>query len=123
MSNDSNDPLKPQGHAIGFIDTPSACEGFVQALIQAGLPHSKILVLQGADGIHQWEQIMGGSLWGESAEDEFKNGIAELEAGHSVVAIEVLDSEEAARVGDISQRYGGHGFYHFGILTDTRLTA
>lgn len=119
---DNQDVPPVQGHAIGFMETAAAGDSLAQALIQAGFPAAKINLFHGPDGIEHWEQMMKGSLWGESAEKVYHAGEADLQSGHSVIAVEVRDAIEAAKVADAAKKFGGHGFYHFGFLADTRLT-
>ena len=112
----------PQGHTIGFVDTPTACEAMTQALNQAGFSNANILVFQGEDGIHLLDHLLDGSLWGESAEECLRLGTEEFRVGHSAVCVKVHNDGEAANVAAISTQHGGHGIYHFGMLVDTRLT-
>lgn len=114
--------LKPPGHIIGFVDDDAAARSFVLTLMERGFSESQVAVFQGEAGIEQWTKMMEGSLWGESTEDVFKDGIAELQSGHSAIVIDVSDSQTAAGVADLARQMGGHGFYHFGVLVDTRLT-
>lgn len=111
------------GHTIGFVETKSACDALTQALNTAGFPDAKILVLHGASAIHLLESLLGGSLWGESAEEVLKQGTLQLGDGHVVVCVEVENANEAATVASVSTQHGGYSIYHFGLLIDTRLTA
>jgi hypothetical protein len=119
-THDDKQEMPPiQGHTIGFIDTS---DSLAHELIGAGFPGDKIQLFQGQDGLQRWEQMMKGSLWGESAEKVYHAGEAELQAGHSAIIVEVQDSDQAAVIAEAAKRFGGHGFYHFGYLADTRLT-
>lgn len=113
---------KLQGHTIGFVDTRAECEAMTQALNKAGFSNAAITVLRGEEEVHLLESLMGGSSWGESAEEVLKQGTIELRSDHSVVCIEVQNADEAATVAEVSTQCGVHGIYHFGILVDTRLT-
>ncbi len=113
---------KLQGHTIGFVDTRAECEAMTQALNKAGFSNAAITVLHGEEEVHLLESLMGGSSWGESAEEVLKQGTIELRSGHSVVCIGVQNADEAATVAAVSTQCGVHGIYHFGILVDTRLT-
>jgi hypothetical protein len=110
------------GHTIGFVDSPTDCDALTQSLQQAGFPDTAITVLRGETGLELFNRLLEGSLWGEADEDVYKQGAIELTSGHSAVCVEVQDADEAARVASISTQHGGHGIYHFGTLTDTRLT-
>jgi len=112
----------PSGHAIGFVNSRGECDAVTQALIDGGFPESAILVLSGDDGVHLLKRMMGGSLWGETAEDVVKEGVVELTHGHFVLVISTKDRNEAMIAANLATRYGGHGFNHFGVLADERLT-
>lgn len=112
----------PSGHAIGFVNTQAQCDAVTDALVDAGFPESSITVLGGDDGVHLLKRMMSGSLWGETAEDVAKQGAHELDHGHFVVVIETEDRDEAVIAANVATTKGGHGFNHFGILADERLT-
>ncbi len=113
----------PRGHTIGFIDSIPECDALTAALNQSGLPTAAISVWRGEEGVRLLEQMLDGSLWGESAEQVLKQGTLELRNGHSGVCVEVQDAREAAVVAEASKQHGCHGVYHFGDFVDTRLTA
>ena len=112
----------PAGHAIGFVNSKSKCDEIVQALNDAGFADSAITVLAGDDGIHLLKRMMGGSLWGETAEEVMKQGVIELTHDHFVVIVETEDRSEAVIAAGVATTHGGHNFNHFGLLTDERLT-
>jgi hypothetical protein len=111
-----------QGCAVGFVDSQTGCDEVVHALNIAGIPGSKITVLTGPDGIELFKTMMGRSSWGEEAEDSLKQGVVEMEQGHSTIIIEVQDRDAAVVAANLSAHHGGHGFRHFGLLIDERLT-
>ena len=113
---------EPQGHAIGFVDTQSACDSVIRDLNAAGFPNSTIAVMSGNDGIQLLTRMMDGSLWGETAEDLLKQGVIELSHGHLALTIDARDRDQALVVANVAAKHGGHGFSFFGGLTDERLT-
>jgi hypothetical protein len=112
----------PAGHAIGFVDSEAACDQVLQALVAAGFPESTIRVLSGEDGVHLLKRSMGGSLWGEAAEAALAEGVLQLNHGHFVLFIDTRDRNQAMTAANIAKEHGGHGFSHFGLLMDERLT-
>jgi hypothetical protein len=120
---DEDQPLpEPQGHAIGFVDTKPDCDAVTQALNAAGFPDSAITVFGGEDGLHLLKRMMSGSLWGETAEDVLKQGTIELSHGHFALIVEAEDRDQAVLAANVSAQHGGHGFNHFGVFADERLT-
>lgn len=120
---ESSDVLRPQGHAIGFVDTDAECDAAVLALEEAGYFPSALLVMRGEEGKAMLARMMEGSLWGESAEYVLKQGNGELSHGHSMLCVQVQTIAEADKVAAIATAQGVRSVYHFGILSDTRLTA
>lgn len=111
-----------QGCTMGFVDSATDCDEAIRALNVAGIPDSMIMVLTGDDGILLLGRMMGSSLWGEAAEDFLKQGEAEMRLGHFTLIVESQDRDEAIVAANIVTKHGGHGFSHFGLLTDERLT-
>ena len=111
-----------QGHTIGFVDTHAECEAMTQALNTAGFADDAITVFHGEEEVSLLERLMGGSSWGESAEEVLKQGTLELHSDHYVVCIGVKNAEEADTVAAVSTQCGVRSIYHFGNLVDTRLT-
>jgi len=112
----------PRGHTIGFVDSVEACDAVTRTLVEAGFSESAITVLGGEDGIHLLKRMMGGSYWGEAAEELADQGVNELNHGHFALVIEAEDRDEAVIAANVATSHGGHGFSYFGLLTDTRLT-
>ncbi len=111
-----------QGHAIGFVDTQTDCDHVIESLNAAGIPNEVISVFRGDPGIRLLNRIIGGSSWGEAAEDLLKQAVIELGHGHFAVMIDSRDREQALAVANASAKHRGHGFSYFGELTDERLT-
>ena len=112
----------PQGHAIGFANSKAICDEIVEALNAADVPDSAMTVLSGEDGIHLLKRMMGGSLWGETAENVMNQGVIELNHGHFAIIVETKNRDEAVIAANIATAHGGHSFNHFGVLSDERLT-
>jgi len=112
----------PQGRTIGFVETQAECDAVTHALNVAGFPDSALMVLHGEDGIHLFQRMMSGSLWGEETEDCLKQGMKEMSNGHYTLVIDTEDRDEALVAANIAAKHGGHGFSHFGMLADERLT-
>ena len=113
---------EPQGHAIGFVNSQIECDAAIQELNNGGFPDSTIQVLRGVDGVHLLQRMMSGSLWGEADEDVLTQGIVELSHGHFALSIDSRDRAQALEIANLAAKHGGHGFTHFGLLTDERLT-
>ena len=122
LHDDNQDMPAPEGHAVGFVNTTEQRDEIFNALTDAGFADASINVLSGEDGVNLWKKMMGGSLWGESAQMTLREGQQELEDGHFVLIIETKDRNEAITAANIATRFGGHGFNHFGVLVDERLT-
>ena len=112
----------PQGHAIGFVDSQIECDAAIQELNNAGFSDSTIQVLRGLDGVHLLQRMMSDSLWGETDEDVLTQGILELRHGHFVLSINSRDRAQAMEIANLVAKHGGHGFSHFGMMSDERLT-
>lgn len=119
-----HEPTVPQlaDHVIGFVDTQAGCDAVVSALNQSGVAEDRIIVLHGPDGREFLHKLMEGSLWGEEAEAVIKEGEVELKEGHFALCVDAKEREEGLRIALIAKTHGGHGFNHFGRLTDERLT-
>lgn len=112
----------PQGHVIGFVESTSDCVNIVNALKAVGFQESTITVLNGPEGTKRLKEMMKGSLWGEAAEEMQRQGLNELEHGHSVLIVDAEDVEMASVAAQTAVQAGGYSFYHFGLLEDVRLT-
>jgi len=120
---DTNQPMPaPQGCAIGFVNNQTDCDEIISALNIAGFTETVITVLFGEDGIKLFKRMMGGSSWGEAAEDMLTLGVAEMSHGHLTIIVHTHDRNEAVVAASVAARHGGHGFSHFGLLVDERLT-
>ena len=122
LRDDHQEMPAPRGHTIGFVDSREGCDKITRTLVDAGFSESAITVLAGEDGIRLLKRMMGGSYWGEAAEELAEQGVSELNHGHFALVIESDDRDEAVIVANVATSHGGHGFSYFGLLTDTRLT-
>ena len=127
MSSEHSPDAKPelgtlQGHMIGFVDSEVECRAVAQALNMAGVSDSQFLSSDGVEGLRLLNQMLGGSLWGETAEHVLKQGEIELSHGHFVLIVDSETREDAARLANIAMSVGGHGFNYFGLLADEQLT-
>ena len=113
---------KPVGRVIGFVDTKQEFDAGARALKQAGYAESKIIALQGDDGIDLLKRLRDTFQFGdgENAIEEF--AMNELRAGHYAFGVEVENREDAMRVVNWLQPLGAHSFSYFGQWVNERLT-
>jgi len=122
LQDSEDNTIIPAGHVVGFVDSQNACDSVTQALAAAGFPESGVSVLAGEEGVQLLKRSMAGSLWGEAAEHVLEEGVAELNHGHLVLFIETGNRNQAISAANVATAHGGHGFSHFGVWTDERLT-
>lgn len=123
FQNDGHHLPGPRGKAIGFLDSMVSAGSLKEALRRDGIDDGRLEIFYGTDGINQWEETMGASTWGETAEKLLKQGVAALEEGRAIFAVRVADQGDAQRVADIAKAHGAYSVTHFGELVDTVLTA
>jgi hypothetical protein len=112
----------PEGRAIGFVDTKEEFEAVTHALNVAGYADSKIIVLQGEEGIVMLQRLQKGFNFGDGEDDVMEFSIQELQAGHYALGVEVEDRASALRVIDLTTPLGAHSFGYFGTWVNERLT-
>jgi hypothetical protein len=112
----------PEGKTIGFVDTESQLESIARALNEAGYPESSITSLHGRDGIELLERLRDVAFFGDWERAVADKGIAELEEGHYSFAVAVKNRDEALRIADIAEPYGGHSINYFGKWINEQLT-
>ena len=122
VSNSANVPDSPQGHVIGYVDSPAQCDAIVTALIEAGIKKERIIALNGEEGLGLLRAMMEGSQWGEEAEVTLRQSEHELVNGSYVLCIDAEERDDALSIAKIAQQHGGYRFNHFGILVDETLT-
>lgn len=112
----------PEQKAIGFVDTEEQLNAITRALNDAGYSDSKIRVLHGRDGIALLERLRDVAFFGDWERAVADKGIHELQHGHYSIAVGVSDRDEAVRISDIAEAYGGHTFNYFGKWVNEQLT-
>src|ERR1700727_2543017 len=98
----------PEQKAIGFVDSEVELNAITKALNDAGFPDSKIRVLHGHDGVEMLERLRDVAFFGDWERAVADKGITELERGNYSFAVEVNDRDEAVRISDIAEPFGGH---------------
>ena len=112
----------PEGKAIGFVDTKEQLDAITRALNDAGFADSKIRVLHGHDGVEMLERLRDVAFFGDWERAVADKGITELERGNYSFAVEVNDRDEAVRISDIAEPFGGHTINYFGKWVNEQLT-
>ena len=112
----------PEGKTIGFVDTETQLDAIARALNEAGYPDSAISSLHGRDGIELLERLRDVAFFGDWERAVADKGIAELEEGHYSFAVAVHNRDEALRIADIAEPYGGHSINYFGKWINEQLT-
>ena len=112
----------PEGQAIGFVDTKEQFVAVTQALKAAGYADSKIVALQGEDGVDMLERLQKTFNFGDGEDAIIEFSINELRAGHYALGVEAKDRAGALRVASLSEPLGAHSFSYFGTWVNERLT-
>jgi hypothetical protein len=113
---------RPEGQAIGFVDTKEQFDAVTHALKSAGYADAKITALQGEDGIELLERLQKTFNFGDGEDAFVESAITELRAGHYAIRIEADDREGAVRAAGLSEPLGAHSFSYFGTWVNERLT-
>lgn len=113
---------RPEGQAIGFVDTKEQFDAVTQALKAAGYADSKIIALQGDDGIEMLERLQESFNFGDGEDAIMEFSLQELRAGHYALGIEAKDRAAALRAANLSEPFGAHSFSYFGTWVNERLT-
>jgi hypothetical protein len=112
----------PVGKTIGFVDTEIQLDAITRALNEAGYPDSAISSLHGHDGIDLLERLRDVAFFGDWERAVADKGIAELEEGHYTFAVAVHNRDEALKIADLVEPYGGHSINYFGNWINEQLT-
>jgi hypothetical protein len=112
----------PEGQAIGFVDTKERFDAVTQALTAAGYAESRIIALQGEDGIQMLKRLQTAFSFGDGEDAVMELSIKELQAGHFALAIAAKDRDDALRIAGLSESFGAHSFSYFGTWVNERLT-
>ena len=113
---------RPEGQAIGFVDTKEQFDAVTQALKAAGYADSDIIAMQGEDGIEMLKRLQKTFNFGDGEDAIMEFSIKELRAGHYALAVEVKDRESALQVASLLEPLGTHSFSYFGTWENERLT-
>jgi hypothetical protein len=113
---------RPEGQAIGFVDTKEQFDAVTQALKAAGYADSNTTALQGEDGIELLKRLQETFNFGDGEDAFVESAIKELRAGHYALRIEAEDREDAVRAAGLSEPLGAHSFSYFGTWANERLT-
>jgi hypothetical protein len=116
------EPARPEGQAIGFMDTKQQFDAVFQALKAAGFANSELMTLQGDAGIEKLKRLQETFNFGDGEDAFMEFAIKELRAGHYSLGVEVKDREDALRAGSLSEPLGAHSFSYFGTWENERLT-
>jgi hypothetical protein len=112
----------PEMQAIGFVDTKEQFDAVTDALKAAGYADSKIIVLQGEDGIEMLKRLQKTFNFGDGEDSIMAFSIKELRAGHYAIGVRVEDRASALQVASLSEPLGAHSFSYFGTWVNERLT-
>ena len=113
---------RPEGQAIGFVDTKEQFDAVTQALKAAGYADANIIALQGEDGIEMLKRLQKTFNFGDGEDAIMEFSIKELQAGHYALCIEANDRASAVQVASLSEPLGAHSFSYFGTWENERLT-
>ena len=113
---------RPEGQAIGFVDTKEQFDALTQALKVAGYADSDIIAMQGEDGIEMLKRLQKTFNFGDGEDALMEFSIKELRAGHYALVIGVDDRASALQVTSLSEPLGAHSFSYFGTWENERLT-
>jgi hypothetical protein len=113
---------RPDGQAIGFVDTQEQFDAVTKALSAAGYAESNIMALKGEDGVDMLERLHETFNFGDGEDAIMEFSIMELQAGHYALGIEAKDREDAMRIAGLSEPLGAHSFSYFGTWVNERLT-
>jgi hypothetical protein len=113
---------RPEGQAIGFVDTKAQFDAVTQALKAAGYADSNIIALQGEDGVDMVERLQESFNFGDGEDAFMESSLQELQAGHYAISIKTEDRADALLAASLSEPLGAHSFSYFGTWVNERLT-
>ena len=113
---------RPEGQAIGFVDTREQFDAVTKALNVAGYADSDIIVLKGEDGVDMLERLQETFNFGDGEDAFMESSLKELQAGHYAISIQAEDRADALRAANISEPLGAHSFSYCGTWVNERLT-
>jgi hypothetical protein len=113
---------RPEGQAIGFVNTREQFDAVTQALKAAGYADSNIIALQGDDGVDMVERLQAAFNFGDGEDAFMESSLEELQAGHYAISIKAEDRADALRAASVTEPLGAHSFSYFGTWVNERLT-
>lgn len=113
---------RPEGRAIGFVDTQQQFEAVTEALRASGYADSNMIALQGEDGIQLLARLQHTFNFGDGEDAILEFSIKELRAGHFALGIDAKDRASALNAARLSEPLGAHSFSYFGTWVNERLT-
>lgn len=108
----------PRGKVLGIVDNREICQQVAKSLSAAGIP--KVEVLSGDEGVQLLERVEG-FFFSDMEQRVLDRHLAELKAGHAVIAIEA-PADRVDEVVKIASDAGARRLVHFGSLVVTWLT-
>jgi hypothetical protein len=113
---------RPEGQAIGFVDTKEQFDAVTQALKESGYADSNTIAMHGAEGIEMLKRLQKTFNFGDGEDALMEFAIKELRTGHYALGIGVDDRVGALQVTSLSEALGAHSFSYFGTWENERLT-
>jgi hypothetical protein len=113
---------RPEGQAIGFVDTKEQFDAVTKALKVAGYAEPNITALKGEDGVDMLERLQQTFNFGDGEDAFMEFSIKELQAGHYAIGVEAKDRDDALQVARLTESLGAHSFSYFGTWVNERLT-
>ena len=113
---------RPDGQAIGVVNTREQFDAVTKALKAAGYAHSNIIALQDEDGIVMMERLQETFNFGDGEDAFMKSSLEELQAGHYAISIKAEDRADVVRAASLSEPLGAQSFSYFGTWVNERLT-
>ena len=113
---------RPEGQAIGFVDTREQFDAVTKALKAAGYADSNVIALQGEDGVDMVERLQETFNFGDGEDAFMESSLRELQAGHYAISVKAEDRADALRAASLTEPLGAHSFSYFGTWVNERLT-
>jgi len=113
---------RPEGQAIGFVDTKEQFDAVIKAVKAAGYAEASISALKGEDGVDMLERLQVTFNFGDGEDAFVESSLKELQAGHYAISIQAEDRADAMRAANLSEPRGAHSFSYFGTWVNERLT-
>jgi hypothetical protein len=124
--------LFPYNTVVGVVDDPKQLDATVQGLVDTGFAESQVSVLCGRRGVEMIDakgtrkgllarvfRMVDGL--GEEREHT-EHHVRELEAGHFIVVVDVVDEAAKGRARDAMKSHGGHFINYYSRWSTEDLT-